>query len=124
MNTSKTFFNSIISVILLGFILTGSSVAQGSCDLTGMRTFTQGGWGSKGNSTPGGIRDAHFDAVFPTYAEMGGIKTAKFNTAKSVQDFLPAGGTSNKFTMNYTDPTSTSAGVLGGQVLALLLNVK
>ncbi len=125
MNTSKSIFNSIISVVLLGFILTGTSLAGGgSCDLTGMRTFTQGGWGSKGNSTPGGIRDTHFDAVFPTYAEMGGIKTAKFNTAKSVEDFLPAGGPSNSFTMNYTDPTSTSAGVLGGQVLALLLNVK
>ncbi|KAA0259633.1 MAG: hypothetical protein EDM75_08260 [Chlorobiota bacterium] len=77
MNNSKTIFSSIITVILLAFIFTGTTLASGgSCDLTGMRTFTQGGWGSKGNSTPGGIRDAHFDAVFPAYAEMGGIKTA------------------------------------------------
>lgn len=124
MNTSKTLFSSIISVILMAFVFTGISQAQGSCDLTGMRTFTQGGWGSKSNSTPGGIRAAYFDLVFPTYAEIGGIKTAKFTDEEAVKEYLPAGGTSNKFTINYTDPENTSAGVLGGQVLALLLNVK
>lgn len=38
-------------------------------------------------------------------------------------NFLTQGGTAGAFNQNYTNPTSTSAGVLGGQVVALTMNV-
>ncbi|MBN8545883.1 MAG: choice-of-anchor A family protein [Ignavibacteria bacterium] len=124
MKTAKTLINSAILVILFTFVSVGNLQAQGSCNLNGFMTYTQGGWGSPSNSTPGGIRDAYFNAVFPSGAVMGGNFTASFTSASAVKDFLPQGGTSAAFNANYSNPTSTSAGVLGGQVMALLLNVK
>lgn len=124
MKTTKTLINTAILVMLIAFVSIGNLQAQGSCNLNGFRTFTQGGWGSPSNSTPGGIRDAHFNAVFPTGAVMGGNFTASYSSATAVKNFLPQGGPSAAFNANYTNPTSTSAGVLGGQVMALLLNVK
>ncbi len=124
MKITKTLFNNAIFMIMLTFLLGGEIFPQGSCDLSGFKTFTQGGWGSPSNSTPGGIRDANFNAVFPTGAIMGGNFTATFTTATAVKNFLPQGGTSAAFNANYTNPTSTSAGVLGGQVMSLYLNVK
>ncbi|MDP4116531.1 MAG: choice-of-anchor A family protein, partial [Bacteroidota bacterium] len=94
-----------------------------NCDLLGFKTYTQGGWGSPSNSTPGGIRDAHFTTVFPQGMTIGTLKTAKFSTAVSIKNFLPQGGTASAFTTNYVNPTSTSAGVFGGQVAALAMNV-
>lgn len=124
MKTAKTLINSAILVILFTFVSVGNLQAQGSCNLNGFKTYTQGGWGSPSNSTPGGIRDAYFNAVFPSGAEMGGNFTASFTSALAVKNFLPQGGTAAAFNANYSNPTSTSAGVLGGQVMALLLNVK
>jgi hypothetical protein len=40
-----------------------------------------------------------------------------------VQDYLPAGGTPGRLTIDLVDPQSSSAGVFGGQVLALKLNI-
>lgn len=97
--------------------------ASNNCDLLGFKTFTQGGWGNPSNSTPGGIRDAHFNTVFPSGLTIGTLKTAKFTAAINIKNFLPQGGTANKFTTNYVNPTNTSAGVLGGQVAALAMNV-
>ena len=97
--------------------------SSNNCDLLGFKTFTQGGWGSPSNSTPGGIRDAYFNTVFPQGLTIGTLKTAKFTTAVSIKNFLPQGGTASCFTTNYVNPTSTSAGVLGGQVTALAMNI-
>jgi len=97
-------------------------------------TFTQGGWGTKcpgpqvgdpESTQPGCIRDNYFSQIFPTGVSIGdasGFK-ATWTTSQAVQDYLPAGGTPRALTQNYTNPTSTSAGVLGGQILALTLNV-
>ena len=46
-----------------------------------------------------------------------------FTDAGYVEDFLPAGGTPSSLTSDLEDPTSSSSGVFGGQVLALQLNV-
>ncbi len=93
------------------------------CDLKGFTTYTQGGWGSPSNSGPGQIRDMYFDNVFPTGLVVGSIFKITLTTAQAVEDFLPQGGTAGALTQNYTNPTSTSAGVLAGQIVALKLNV-
>jgi hypothetical protein len=98
-------------------------------------TFTMGGWGSKcppghqGNplsTQPGCIRDNFFTQVFPSGVTIGDASgyTATWSSAEAVRDYLPAGGTPRPLSTNYSDPTSTSAGVLGGQILALTLNVE
>ncbi|MHC1738611.1 MAG: choice-of-anchor A family protein [Ignavibacteriaceae bacterium] len=96
---------------------------NGPCDVNGFTTFTQGGWGSPSNSTPGRIRDLYFNEVFPSGLVIGTGNTLTLTTASEVKDFLPAGGTSGSFSQSYVNPKKTSAGVLAGQVVALSLNV-
>ena len=72
--------------------LTPNVVSQSSnnCNLNGFMTFTQGGWGSSSNSTPGGIRDQYFNQVFPAGLIIGsGTKTITLTSAHAVKDFLP-----------------------------------
>ena len=47
----------------------------------------------------------------------------KFTTAADVGAYLPAGGTADALSADLIDPTSSSSGVFGGQVLALAINV-
>ncbi len=114
---------------------TGNIFAAGSLDFTvdiekqdnRFQTHTQGGWGSRAHgNNPGAYRDANFASAFPGGALIGlpnANYSATFTDADAVEDFLPAGGTPAPFTGNHTDPVSTEAGVLAGQVLALTLNV-
>jgi hypothetical protein len=46
-----------------------------------------------------------------------------FTSADAIEKYLPTGGTPGVLTANMTDPTSTSAKVFGGNVLALCLNL-
>lgn len=90
------------------------------------RTQTQGGWGSacKGNN-PGCYRDAHFASCFPGGLAVGDPAgyTATFQSSGAVEGFLPQGGTAASFFRSHVDPTSTEAGVLAGQAVALTLSV-
>ena len=95
-----------------------------NCDTKGYVTFTQGGWGSPSNSTPGIIRDTYFNSVFPSGLILGGTYKLTLSSASAVKSFLPQGGTASTFTQNYSNPSSTSAGVLAGQLVALKLSVK
>ncbi|HUU15325.1 MAG TPA: hypothetical protein VM182_16670 [Terriglobia bacterium] len=89
------------------------------------RTQTQGGWGTKcKGENPGCYRDANFVGTFPTGLVVGVGNTATFTNSIAIQDFLPAGGGPGAFTTNYTNPPTTSAGVLAGQVVALKLSVE
>lgn len=93
-------------------------------DFTG---FTQGGWGARPNgNNPGTVLANNFAAVYPNGVEIGvggaGF-SMKFTSAVAIQNYLPAGGTPNRLTADLVNPTSSSAGVFGGQVLALRLNV-
>jgi choice-of-anchor A domain-containing protein/uncharacterized repeat protein (TIGR01451 family) len=94
----------------------------GDCDTRGFTTFTQGGWGSPSNSTPGKIRDMYFSSVFPSGLTVGGTKKLTLTSAQAVEDYLPDGGTAAAYTQNYTNPT-TNINVLSGQLTALKLNV-
>jgi hypothetical protein len=111
--------------ILFVFLLLGSQSIFAECNTTGITTFTQGGWGSKDTTNPAvQKRDAHFSQVFPSGATIGGIYTATFTSALAVQKYIPSGKSPSAFTENYIDPTTTSAGSFGGQVLSLYLNIK
>jgi len=103
-------FNSNLTTSLLNF----PPDSPENCDLSGYITYTQGGWGSPSNSTPGKIRDNYFNSVFPGGLVVGINYKLTLTSALAVKNFLPQGGTPNQFTTNYTNPTSTSAGVLGG----------
>lgn len=94
-------------------------------------TVTQGGWHAPphGNN-PGTVLNAYFTA-HPGYApEIGDItnacggKTLTFTSANAIRAFLPAGKTPGVLTATKTNPTSSSAGVFAGQVLALTLNTQ
>ncbi len=94
------------------------------CDLTAYITFTQGGWGSPSVSEPGTIRDTYFSQVFPGGLVVGsGSNTLTLTSAQNVEAFLPQGGTASPFNQSYIDVTTTSAGVLGGQLVAATMNV-
>jgi hypothetical protein len=93
-------------------------------DFTG---FTQGGWGAPVNgNNPGTVLHNNFAAVYPNGLEIGvggAGYSMKFTSAAAITAFLPQGGTPKKLTADLVNPTSSIAGVFGGQVLALRLNV-
>ena len=111
-------------IVLMVLIFSSRSFAQiENCNLNGFVTYTQGGWGSPSNSGPGKIRDNYFNSVFPGGLIIGSNYKLTLTSATAVKNFLPEGGTAGAFNQNYTNPTSTSAGVLGGQIVALSMNV-
>ena len=87
-------------------------------------TYTQGGWGANPNgNNPGALLAARFATVYPLGVQVGGARALKFTTAAAIAAFLPQGGTAGVLSESATNPTSSTAGVLAGQVLALQLNV-
>jgi hypothetical protein len=87
-------------------------------------TYTQGGWGAKANgSNPGAFLLANFPTVFPAGVAVGGGYTLKFTSASAITVFLPQGGTASVLTASATNPTSSTAGVLAGQVLSMQLSL-
>jgi len=95
-------------------------------------SFTQGGWGTDCNgNNPGCRRDKWFDTVFPSGVSIGdpdgidadGDFALLFTSSQAVEDFLPATSTPDLLDADATDPTSSSAGVFAGQLLAATLNV-
>jgi hypothetical protein len=88
--------------------------------LTGYCTFLQSEWNhNSGNTT--------LNALMPVMGSetigSGGTHTAKWNSAGAIGAYLPAGGSNGALNASLLDPTSTSAGHFGGEVLALQLNV-
>jgi len=97
------------------------------------RTYTQGGWGAKcAGKNPGCTRDAGFATALPSGLRAGDTKSdgasggysAQWTTAAAIDKYLPAGSTPGKLTADLLNPQSTSAGVLGGQLVAATLNVE
>ncbi len=105
----------------------GNKSVMVPCDLSGFLTYSQGGWGApaQGNN-PGAVRDAYFNAVFPTGMDVGDPSnfTIHFSSASAVENFLPAGGPDNPLTQNLIDPASgNSLGTWAGQIVAAVMNV-
>jgi len=92
-------------------------------------SYTQGGWGAPpSGGNPGMILSNNFTKVYPGgVVEIGipgsGGYSLKFTSANAITVYLPAGGTPAPLNADATNPTSTSSGVFGAQVLALQLNV-
>lgn len=127
MGKSAYYLRLTVIILSLVIISTGYIEAQSkceeACDLSGLYTLTQGGWGSKSTSQPGKLRDQYFSAVFPSGLVVGGNYTLTLNSARAVQDFLPNGGTPAALNKDYVNPKTTSAGNLAAQTVALKLNV-
>ena len=92
-------------------------------------SYTQGGWGGTPNgNNPASLLANNFATMYATGVEVGITGAAgfsmQFTAATAVGHYLPAGGTAAALTADLLiDPTSSSSGVFGGQVLALQLNV-
>lgn len=97
-------------------------------------TFTQGAYGAVGGrfgdqpaGAPAVMLWNNFATVYPSGVEVGiigaGGFSMKFTSASAVAAYLPAGGTAAALTDDLLNPTSTSSGVFGGQVLTLQINV-
>jgi hypothetical protein len=67
------------------------------------------------------------ESVYPVSVAKAGILSpwygALWTTSGAVRDYLPDGSKSGVLNMNYYNSDTTSAGVLGSQILALRLNV-
>lgn len=91
-------------------------------------TFTQGGWGGTPNGhNPATLLEDNFATVYPSGVEVGipggGGFSMIFTSSAAIGAYLPAGGPSGVLNTDLVDPTSSSSGVFGGQVLTLQLNV-
>ena len=93
-------------------------------------TFLQDEWGDGALSTTASERlAAHFTDIYGTlgYAEVGTNGSGGFSilltSASAIFSYLPASGASAALLADLVDPTSTPAGIFGGEVLALRLNV-
>jgi len=101
------------------------TVTASVCSLNGFTTYTQGGWGATPNgANPAMLLQNRFGQVYQSGAvTIGGARKLTFNSSAAINAFLPAGGSPSILSTSATNPTSSSAGVFAGQVLALQLNV-
>jgi hypothetical protein len=106
-------------------VVTITITAPTNCNLSGFTTFTQGGWGATPNgNNPAKLLQTNFARVYPGGSVSIGIgNTLTFTSSTAIKNFLPAGGTAGVLATDATNPTSSSAGVFAGQVLALQLSV-
>jgi hypothetical protein len=76
---------------------------------------------------PASILKARFFDLFAAGAEFGypfpGGSVMDFSSADAMLTFLPQSGAPGVLNANLTDPTSTTAGIFGGEVVALDLNI-
>jgi hypothetical protein len=93
-----------------------------------MISYGQDSWGGdRTTSTAAGLLYAQFDAQYPGGLEVGiagaGGFSMIFTSGDRVLFYAPGTGTPGPLTADLVDPSSTSSGMFGGQVLALQVNV-
>ena len=86
-----------------------------------MLTFTQTDWGDD-TTVAGDALETNFSGLYGIMLVVGGNVTATFTSAAGVFNYLPAAGPAGALSSNTVNPQTTSAGELGGEVLALTLN--
>lgn len=87
-------------------------------------TYSQCSWGAKPRcDSAGSLLASKFDRVFPRGLRIGGRYTLTFTSAADVERFLPQGGSPGVLRASAIDPVDSTARVLGGQLVALQLNV-
>ena len=118
-------FETVGTITVTVLVGGGDEIEEGD-----FRTQTQGGWGTTAHgNNPGTYRDEHFAAAFPSGLTIGadavGVEgfSATFSSSAAIEAFLPQGGKPGALKQDHQDPTSTEAGVLAGQVVALELSV-
>jgi uncharacterized repeat protein (TIGR01451 family) len=96
-----------------------------SCNTGSYRTETQSSWGA----TPKNCNVAcylsyYFCSLYPSGVTIGKApwNTIKFTSARAVEVFLPASGSSSTLSRSHVNPSRTEAGIFAGQVLALKIN--
>lgn len=105
-----------------GGVGTGGEGGAGGCNpdnLTGLfATYSQGGW----RNNP--VATQYLDTLSGNII-IGDLNSdyALFDSAEAIKDYLPEWGTPSALHGQYINPTHTPAGVLGGQTLALTLNL-
>jgi cysteine-rich repeat protein len=96
-------------------------------------TYSQGGWGQTcKDANPGCVRDAGFAAALPAGLRIGdaggpngpaGGFTARWTSSAAIEAFLPTGGSASPLAADLTNPTSTPAGQLAGQLVGVKLDL-
>jgi hypothetical protein len=87
-------------------------------------SFDQNVWGADpADGPPAQLVQDHFFDVFTAGLSIGGAFSIDFSGPDALLTFLPQANPPGAFDHNMSDPPSTSAGVFGGQVAALRLNV-
>ncbi len=112
-----------VSATGLASIQASASVTVTGCEK--VCTATQGGWGQGANGRNiGWMRNTFWSTVYPSgFVTVGTGNHMTFTSAAAIENYLPAGSTPGVLPQNYTNPLTTPAGVFGGQVTALRLNV-
>lgn len=87
-------------------------------------TFTQAEWGAAPAATNAAATLARrFTALYPYGASVGGPYRIRLTSARAVERFLPQSGTPAALRRNWTNPMTTEAGSLAGEVFALRFNL-
>ena len=91
-------------------------------------TYVQGSWGTS-SSAAGTLLTANFNSVYAATFNTVTVGlpttgfTMTFDAPTALFNYLPAGGSPGTLNGNLLDPTSTSSGTFGGDVLALQFDV-
>ena len=93
-----------------------------------MVSYGQESWGGdRTTSAAAGLLYAQFDAMYPGGLEVGVSGGSGFSmiftSGDAVLFYAPGTGTPGPLTADLVDPSSTSSGMFGGQVLALQINI-
>jgi len=120
----------LITLLLLSATLAHPGAARATLWNAGdMLTNSQGAWGGP-TSTAGALLAANYDTIYASTLGVFEIGipgaagfSVRFSSEIHLQDYLPASGTAGAFDSDMLDPSTTSAGVFGGEVSGLKLNV-
>jgi hypothetical protein len=117
------------SLLILALTLGYAGVASATpWQIGDMITYPQGGWSDDptGSNTLithyGDVYGANFGVVEIGIPGIAGF-SIRFSTSTNVLDYLPALGAIGPLNADLINPSSTSSGTYGGEVLALQLNI-
>lgn len=116
-----------MSLMLLVLSLAGVRAARADGWSAGsVVTYNQSDWGDP-TSAAGMLMSDKFDSVYPSDLFYIGSTTTGyfmlFTNEANLDDFLPASGIPGPLDADLVNPASSSAGVFGGEVAALKLNL-
>ncbi len=88
-----------------------------------MLTYSQTDYGNSGSAAAFALLSTNFNTLYPTTLNVGTPNQMIFDNAGDVYYYLPESGSPGVLTGTVLNPLNTSAGELGGEVLALRINV-